>query len=146
MGRQRFADLIVLALLAGGTMLYCIDAAQASTGVLNLILVLPVSLIVLVLCSIQFFIGKPSDESVHQQSFTSVAPVVGLFVAYVISLPWLGFDIGTAIFVGAFLALHGERRWVWVLGYSISFALVLSLFFSKMLPYPMPMLLLNPAF
>ena len=66
---------------------------------------------------------------------------MGLFSAYVLTLNWLGFDVGTALFVGAFLWLQGERRLRWLVGYSLAFALVLTLFFSRMLPYPMPTLL-----
>ena len=64
-----------------------------------------------------------------------------LFAAYVITLDWLGFDVGTALFVGAFLWMQGERRKTWLVGYSLAFALTLTLFFSRMLPYPMPTLL-----
>jgi hypothetical protein len=58
----------------------------------------------------------------------------------------LGFDVGTTLFVGSFLWLQGERRWYWLAGYSISLGFGLSLFFSAMLPYPMPMLLLQSAY
>ncbi len=41
-----------------------------------------------------------------------------------------------------FLWLHGERRLRWNIGYAICFAVLVSLLFSQMLPYPMPMLVL----
>lgn len=146
--KHRIADLVVLLILAGLVLLYCVDAARASTHVLNLILVLPITAIVLVLCTIQFIIGVPKVRSApeEQEPAKDIVPVVTLFAAYVLSLEWLGFDIGTCLFLGAFLWIHGERRLPWLLGYSISFAFVLAIFFSKMLPYPMPMLVLPSAY
>ncbi|MDH3531618.1 MAG: tripartite tricarboxylate transporter TctB family protein [Gammaproteobacteria bacterium] len=145
--RNRIADLVVLLVLASIVVLYCIDAMRASTDVLNLILVLPVTAIVLVLCLLQFFLDVQKLRQVGQpgEPPSAVLPVAGLFAAYVLSLPWLGFDLGTFLFLGAFLWVHGERRWSWLLGYSISFAFVLSMFFSMMLPYPMPMRILHMA-
>jgi putative tricarboxylic transport membrane protein len=146
--KHRFADLLVLLLLAGLVGIYCFDAVRASTSILNLIFVLPVTVIILALCLIQFIVSVPMlrSETEKKEPITDVLPVMGLFSAYVISLHWLGFDVGTCLFLGIFLWLHGERRWPWLLGYSISFAFALSIFFSKMLPYPMPMLLLNTAY
>jgi len=146
--KYRIADLLVLLVLAGLVMLYGFDTYRASSNVLNLILVLPVIAIVLVLCLVQFVLelrdGKA--EAPVQESVGDVAPVVGLFAAYVLSLQWLGFDIGTMLFVATFLWLQGERRWQWLIGYSVSLSFGLALFFSAMLPYPMPMLILQSAY
>ena len=73
----------------------------------------------------------------------SVLPIISLFVGYVLTLGWLGFDVGTAVFVAASLWVHGERRLQWALGYAISFSVIVSLLFSTMLPYPMPMLIFS---
>ena len=145
MSKHRMADLIVLIGLMILVIIYCVDAVRASTNLLNLILVLPVTVIVLVLCLIQFFVSAPKTPSttVVQDPLIDILPVIALFALYVVALPWLGFDIGTCLFLGSFLWMHGERRWVWLLGYSISFAFVLAIFFSKMLPYPMPMMVLR---
>jgi cation transport ATPase len=146
--KHRIADVLVLLLLASLVGLYCYDAVQASSSILNLIFVLPVTVIVLALCLIQFVINVPKlqSETDKKEPISDVLVVMGLFAAYVISLHWLGFDVGTCLFLGVFLWLHGERRWPWLAGYSISFAFALAIFFSKMLPYPMPMLLLNSAY
>jgi hypothetical protein len=144
----RVADLIVLLVLAGLVILYGLDAYRASSHVLNLILVLPIIAIVLVLCVVQFIIEIRGvrAEAPARESVADVVPVMGLFAAYVLSLQWLGFDIGTMLFVAAFLWLQGERRWAWLIGYSISLSFTLALFFSAMLPYPMPMLILRSAY
>ena len=145
---QRIADLIVLLLLAGLVGWYCYDAVKASTHVYNLIFVLPVALIVLVLCAVQFALGLRDGhaETKAVEPVTTVLPIVGLFAIYVLTLPWLGFDVGTCLFLLASLRIHGERRWPWLAAYSVAFAFSLAVFFSKMLPYPMPMLLLPTAY
>ena len=148
MNRYRLADLVVLLVLASLVILYGLDAYRASSDVLNLILVLPVVSIVLALCLVQFVIElrDVKTEAPARESIGNVAPVIGLFAAYVLTLQWFGFDIGTMLFVAAFLWLHGERRWRWVIGYSISLSFGLAFFFSAMLPYPMPMLILHSAY
>ena len=158
-------DLVVLAVLAACVVFYCVDAIRASRDVLNLILVLPLSVAAFALCLAQFLITlretrvrgsatalreepaaeEPASARQGTESFADVFRVVGLFAFYVLTLPWLGFDIGTCLFLAAFLWLHGERRWSRLLGYSIGFGFLMALFFSRMLPYPMPMLLLGAA-
>ena len=148
MKKYRVSDLVVLVALASLVILYGLDAYRASSDVLNLILVLPVIAIVLTLCLIQFVIEMRDVKAAApaRDSVTEVAPVIGLFAAYVLTLEWIGFDIGTMLFVAAFLWLQGERRWHWLLGYSMSLSFGLALFFSAMLPYPMPMLILQSAY
>lgn len=175
------ADVAVLVLLALFVIVYALDSVRASTDVLNLILVLPVSVIVLVLCAAQFVLSivairrasrarsaheesetagvhehendlpirdsprreSPRRDSANETGAGDVARVVGLFALYVLTLPWLGFDIGTAIFIAIFIWLQGERRWPWLLGYSIAFAFALSFTFSRLLPYDMPLSVLG---
>lgn len=148
LNRHRLVDLFVLLLLAGLVALYAADAVRASRSIYNLILVLPVSGLVLALCLVQFIAGVPRVRSAEQERepVTDIVPVVVLFAAYVLSLHWLGFDLGTTLFLGVFLWLHGERRWVWLLAYSMSFGFLVSLFFSMMLPYPMPMTILSTQY
>ena len=150
--KKGVADFVVLLLLAGFVGFYLIDAVRASTDILNLILILPVSLIVLVLCAIQFVLQLragyatdnevPADEPGSANTAGGLAAFV-LFAVYISTLEWLGFDIGTCLFLGCFLWLQGERRWPWLIGYSIAFGFALALFFSVMLPYPMPLLVLG---
>ena len=146
--RNRLADLLVLGILAGLAATYCIDAYRASSHILNLILVLPVTVIVLVLCTIQFILAVPRvrEPDTSADPVKDVLPVMALFTFYVVTLEWLGFDVGTFLFIGAFLWWHGERRWQWVIGYALAFSMSMALFFSKMLPYPMPMLILESAY
>ena len=146
--KSRVADFAVLLVLASLIAAYGIDTYRASTEVLNLILVLPLTIIVLALCLIQFVVElrSPTSTPTVRTSVADVAPVIALFAAYVLSLKWLGFDVGTALFVAAFLWFHGERRLPWLLGYSIALGFTLALFFSAMLPYPMPLLVLPSVY
>ena len=146
--RHQQADFVVLLALSSLVIWYLFDAYSASSHFANLILILPVSILVLVLCLIEFIsqlrgLHEPPPDL---DPIASMLPVILLFVAFVLSLEWLGFDVGTFAFICAFLWLHGERRIIWILAYSISFALLMSLFFSAMLPYPMPMLILPTAY
>lgn len=138
----------VLATLTVLVIAYAIDAIRASTHILNLILVLPLTVGALALCAVQFALDivHLRDEPAPREPAGHVLPVMALFAAYVLSLEWLGFDVGTFAFMCAFLWFNGERRLQWLLGYSISFTAVTVLFFSKMLPYPMPMLILGTAY
>ena len=148
MNKSRTADFIVLLVLASLVTAYGIDSYRASTEILNLIMVLPLTIIVLVLCLMQFVVewGDSTTDTPARERIGDVGPVIGLFAVYVLTLNWLGFDVGTALFVAAFLWLQGERRLPWLLGYSIALAFGLASFFSAMLPYPMPMLVLSTAY
>ena len=139
--------LLALFLLTGG---YLWDTWRASTHVYNLIFVLPLTVSILLLCLATFLkdlLKEPQaledlQEQQDESAAASTLSVVLLFVGYVLTLPWLGFDVGTFVFVALFLRLAGEEKWSWALGYSLVFAFSSALFFSYMLPYPMPLLLL----
>jgi len=142
------ADLVLLCCLAALVIAYCVDAWTASSHITNLILIAPVTGLALVLCAIEFVRQLRGDvpPPTGLEPVKSVLPVMGLFCGYVLTLVWLGFDVGTFLFIVAFLWVHGERRLAWVFGYSLAFALIISIFFSSMLPYPMPMLILPSAY
>jgi hypothetical protein len=105
---------------------------------------------VLTLCLVEFlgqlFWRRQPVETSPLESARSVAPIASLFAVYVLTLEWLGFDVGTALFLSASMWIHGERRWHWNVGYAISFAVITSLLFSRLLPYPMPMLVLPSSY
>lgn len=135
----------MLLVLAGISALYCYDAVRASTHIYNLILVLPLTVLVLGLCIARFVTALRSEEPEADgaDSLGDAWPVMLLFTLYVLSLNWLGFDVGTSLFTGIFLYVHGERRWPWLIAYSVAFAFVVTFFFQQMLPYPMPTLLVG---
>jgi len=141
---HQWLDIAVLVMLALFASWYLYDSYTASAHIMNLILVLPLACLIIALCAFELVhqITKPQTPPDDLESISSVAPVMALFAAYVLTLKWLGFDVGTFLFIAIFLWVHDEKRIPWVLAYSIVFASITALFFSKMLPYPMPMLLL----
>src|SRR3546814_14704611 len=85
-----------------------------------------------------------SPASVRQSFIDRYKPAVlmALFALYVMTLPWLGFDVGSAVFVAAALVMDGERRLWLIAPVSIGFALGATLLFGLLLPYPMTTLVL----
>jgi len=140
--KDRIANSIVILCLATFVLWYAYDAHNASSSLENMILILPVAAVTLCLCVYDFFTSKEdtAEEKKKKESFTTVMPVMILFTLYVLTLEYLGFDIGTVLFLALFLFLHGETRWTWILGYSLVFGFIIAYFFSLMLPYPMPMM------
>lgn len=144
------ADLAVLVLLATFIAIYSYHVWSLSSELLNVVLVVPVSLLALLLCGFEFIrqlkVADPDAPSDEVESVRSVIPVMILFSLYVIAIPWLGFDVGSAIFVAVFLWVHGEKRWYWALSYGLVLGFVVAIIFSNLLPYPMPMLILPTAY
>lgn len=142
--KEKIANSIVLLCLAAFVLWYAVDTHNASSSIENIVLIIPVAAITLCLCIYEFFtqkdINMQEDES--KESFSSVIPVMVLFTVYILTLEILGFDIGTVLFLGLFLFLHGEKRLPWILGYSLVYGFIIAYFFSAMLPYPMPMTIL----
>ncbi|MDB1125105.1 tripartite tricarboxylate transporter TctB family protein [Vibrio algarum] len=143
------ADFVVVSILALFICWYAWSAWQTSSTVENMILIVPIAAIALVLTVgeiIQQIRRNATDISVEnteeKDSVFTVLPIIGLFTVYVMSLETIGFDVATTLFVAAFLWYQKERRLVWLIGYSVVFGLIMSVFFAQMLPYPMPMSLL----
>lgn len=140
--QKDFGHVLMLLGLSGFTLWYLSDAIRASFTTPNLLLILPVAVAVLILCAAELMISaykKELFQPVDDEPVADILPIILLFGGYVLSLPWLGFDLGTILFVAIFLRMKNEQRWFWVLGYSITFGIAIALFFAVMLPYPMPM-------
>ncbi|KAB7887290.1 tripartite tricarboxylate transporter TctB family protein [Poseidonibacter ostreae] len=139
---EKIANSIVILCLATFVLWYAIDTHNASSSLENIILILPIAAIVLCLCIYEFFTQKDISKEETKDSISSVIPVMILFTLYVLTLELLGFDVGTVLFLGLFLFFHGEKRLPWILGYSLVYGFIIAYFFSQMLPYPMPMMIL----
>jgi hypothetical protein len=141
---HQLADLGVLLALAGLILAYLLHVLSLSVHILNTILVLPISILALGLCGYELLRQLTSEigETKELESVRSVLPVMLLFSLYVLVLPWLGFDLGTALFVTVCLRVHGEKRWHWAIAYGFVFGFLLAIIFSSLLPYPMPMSIL----
>lgn len=66
------------------------------------------------------------------------AALVVLVLAYVGSIPWVGFDVATAIFIALALVLQGERRLKVVLPVSLLTAGLLVWLFRHVMGIPVP--------
>ncbi len=141
---RRIIDICVLLAFAALIAAYLFQVWSVSDHLLNTILVLPVSMLALCLCALELFrqIKSGDYETPKHEPVRTVLPVMILFSCYVLSLPWLGFDVGTAVFIMAFLVLHGEKRWYWAVAYGLTLGFLAAFAFSTLLPYPMPMLVL----
>jgi len=123
---------------------YLYDAYKALASIENLILIGPIAVVTLGLCVAEFIRYLREDETNNsdKENIRDVLPAMVIFIGYVLSLEYLGFDIGTTLFTAIFLKVHGEKNWKMILIYSVLFGFLVSYFFSLMLPYPMPMSIL----
>lgn len=165
-----WGHVVLVLLFAGFTALYLVDAWQASSRLRNLILILPAAILAFGLCAL-VLIGILRDAARPRPAAPAKVPAnappdapadapaapappetllqrfrtgftMALFALYILSIPYLGFDVGTALFVAANLLLDGERRPLVVIGIPVLFAVAATLCFRWLLPYPMPILLL----
>ncbi len=132
---------------------YLWDAYRASARVENLLLILPAAVVVMLLCGwiIGGFLvhaGRRTEtylrrcrETPKEKKPVSVFGAMCILAAYVLCMDWIGFDLATFLFMMALMFLQGERRPLWLGGFSLLFSVLVSLFFEYMIPYPMPMLL-----
>lgn len=155
--RQYVADLMVISILAAVVIWYMMDAYGASSKIANLLLIFPIGFISLFfLAGIAFQTipklirnSKRKEESpikepknnVEEGDIKKVIAAMVLLVFYVLLLSFVGFDVVTFLFVSSMLFIQGERRPFWLIVFPLIFSLVVSQFFSAMIPYPMPMAL-----
>ncbi|RAH97763.1 hypothetical protein DLJ53_28400 [Acuticoccus sediminis] len=102
---------------------YTADAYAASSKIKNLLLIGPVGLVAAVLCAVtlatqvpRLRIARSAEPAPREGTFRErwgVAAACAGLAAYVMLMPWIGFDVATALFVAAGMTLQGERRpWV----------------------------------
>jgi len=132
---------------------YLSDAYSASSSIENLLLILPAALVVIVLClwilgrtlyEISRFKKDQKEGDTKEEKEKKPVSVFGamcILAGFVLSMDWIGFDAATFLFMIALMFLQGERRLLWLSCFPAIFAILVSLFFEYMIPYPMPMLL-----
>lgn len=162
-GRRLTIDwghLTVLALIAGATLWYILDARSVSTDLNNLLLIQPLSIATLILCAVvvlQCFRFaddaeeaepaekkevQPADlmqvklptERIEVIKMLSMGAMLGLFV---FSLTTIGFDVGIFLFCIIGMAICGERRPLPLIGFPLAVTLVTVYGFKALMPYPM---------
>ena len=150
--------LLFAALLLAFIVWYLWTAAAASLTFSNLILIGPVGAVaaglLLYIASVEIFGRTPVASAASIQadvaasaahgrfrsgSLATIAALIGLFGAYVVAIPYIGFDVATFLFVGATLWLLGERNIAVLLSLALGIAVALSLAALTLLTFPMPM-------
>jgi len=71
-------------------------------------------------------------------SLARPAASLGIFVLYLVVLPWLGFLIASIPFFAGMVMLFGERRKMWWIPFSIGVPLFLFLLFQYLFQIPLP--------
>ena len=146
-----WGHVVLVLVFAGLTVFYLTDAWLESARARNLILILPASILSLALCGIVLLgifreaVPTPTESPEPAKPILSryrTGVTMGLFTLYIVSIPVLGFDLGTALFLAASLLVDGERRPLVLIGVPIAFATFATLCFRWLLPYPMPILIL----
>lgn len=130
---------------------YWLDARSASTSVQNLLLIQPAAVLALILCvaiapgAVHIERDAPRGSEARAGSFDvrewRGVIVAGLLALYVAAVLHAGFDLATFVFLAAAMYVLGERRWLYLIGYSAVFALAMSYAFKVMLSVPVPTLL-----
>lgn len=83
--------------------------------------------------------SQPTEKSpVNRNHGARVAAVIGIMVAYVALLGFLGFLVSTLLFAGAILYLMGERKWYKIAGLPLVLVIALYLIFRVGLSIPLP--------
>ena len=144
---------------------YALDAYRAQQKVENLLLIWPATITVLVLAlglaAVQVRTmmkaraahaaqagedgragGEPAPEARSIQArYGTPLSAIGLGL-YVLSLPFLGFDVATALFVAASMRLQGERNPIVICLFAVMVATLPILGIEYMLSVPVPTLVL----
>jgi len=151
--RNKLPELILAGFFLVLSCWYLSDAYSASSSTENLLLIFPAAIVVIALCL--WIIGRTlfevlrnstaqaegGTEEEKEKKPVSVFGAMCILAGFVLSMDLIGFDAATFLFMVALMFLQGERRIAWLGGFSAVFAILVSLFFEYMIPYPMPMLL-----
>lgn len=163
MSRERehvpdWEHLLFAALLLAFIVWYLWTAAVSSFTFSNLILIGPVGAVaaalLLYIGSVEIF-GRTAAASAasaatnsaaaaahgrfRSGSLATIGALMGLFGAFVVAIPYIGFDVATFLFVGVTLWLLGERHIAVLLSLALGIAVALSLAALTLLTFPMPM-------
>ena len=149
--RVDWAHLALVAGIAAFCLWFWFDARSASSDVQNLLVIQPAAILALALCAvIAFGAVRAEPDAAGPESGTAARPgrewrgvlVAVLLGLYVLALVPVGFDVATFVFLAAGMYLLGERRPVFLVGYSAVFAAAMSYGFKVMLSVPVPTLLI----
>jgi hypothetical protein len=136
---------------------YCYDAWFANAAVENMILILPVSVAALILygfvvascfhrvieASEKAVPRTEVENSVGRKKAVRVVGCMVLLSAFVLSGPYIGFDVSSFLFIFLMMLFLGERR-IWMLAViPLVFSTIVIYCFSHLLSTPLPVLLVG---
>lgn len=137
--------------LVGFCAWYFFDAYTASNTLENLLLIEPaviavVILYFIILRSVIQVVSDPASVAAPRVLLSCVVLVrifggMALLIAYVALMRMIGFDVATVLYVGATLALLGERRPVMLIVLPLVFGLLVVYAFRQMVTVPVPTVL-----
>jgi putative tricarboxylic transport membrane protein len=138
LGALLFAAFLAVAM--GAYAFWILDTARRVTDWLLIAPVAAIGIMCLAAAALddwrQGRLGRDPAEA-HGDGRIGAALVV-IVLGYAASIPWIGFDIGTAIFVALTLILQGERRAQVVVPMSLMTAGLLVWIFRHLMGVPLP--------
>lgn len=144
-----WGHLLLLAVIAAVVIYYWMDTRAASMRTVNLLLVQPASIfalfLVLALVPQCFRRVGPDEEEGEKETFGDLARVftlMAVFIAFALSMQYVGFDVATFSFMVVGLRLCGERNWFLNLGFSAAFTALLIWGYGAIIPFPFPLTVL----
>lgn len=156
-GRKFAVDLPHLAFatgLAGWVAWYCWDAWHANSDVENMILILPVSAAAVLLYVFVIAgscrrvdqaekISGSISESLTTRTAIRILGSMVLLAGFVLSGPWIGFDVATFVYMLFMMVFLGERRIPILLLVPLLFTAAVIYAFGTLLSTPLPVLILR---
>lgn len=147
-GRLSTSHALLLGVILSATGFITWSAAQASTTMNNLVVVVPVAIIIgllaiaIVVKSLVKLSSESSVRSEKKHSIWSDILLLAGFAAFCFSLTRVGFDVATFVFVWGGVIMCGSKgKWQPPL-YALVFTVMLVKGFGSLFPYPMVTLVL----
>ena len=143
---ERIARAIFATALAGFTLWYLHDARANSSDFVDLLLVQPVAIFILILYPFVFYsairtpVSRAPENQLTRKTATRIFGSMILLSAYAGTLPFLGVDVATPLYVVLVLLLLGERRPLVLIAIPLIFTALVILAFNWLLQMPLPML------
>jgi hypothetical protein len=139
--------LLVLVGIVGFCAWYLQDTRAASLNVQNLMLIEPAAILafacaVIILRDVVTITAAPAGpfrEGLSPSTRFKILGSMATLGCYVGAMPYLGFDVATALYVCASLLVLGERRIVVLLTMPIVFSVVTILLFRQVVSIPLPL-------
>jgi len=148
----------LLGLFVLGTLVFLYDTLSESFRLENVIVILPVSALVIVLCVVQMvrqvlrrraqpLVAKDIDTDQQGSAdanpkrwieLVKVPAFMSLLGLYILGLIYVAFDLSTFLFLFLALWLQGEKRLVFGAIYAAVLALALTWGLTYMVPFPFP--------